>query len=158
MFTGDRSGDWLYGALYKFGFSSQPHSVSRDDGVRLNDCYITASVRCAPPANKPLRLESENCRKYLLREFELLGNVRVVVALGRVAFDAVLGAMRFLGKDNWTARPRFAHAGEFDLGGSLTLIASYHPSQQNTFTGTLTRVMFDRVFRRARAILNRERH
>jgi uracil-DNA glycosylase family 4 len=153
MFTGDRSGDWLYGALHAFGFASQPESVGRDDGLKLRDCYITAAVRCAPPANKPHPVEFERCRLYLIEEIKLLEKVRVVVALGKIGFDAFLKARRANGGASLRPRPEFGHGREFTLADDLTLLASYHPSQQNTFTGKLTRDMFADVFRRARGLL-----
>lgn len=153
MFTGDRSGDWLYRTLYRFGFTNQPTSVSRDDGLKLNDCYITASLRCAPPRNKPLPEELTNCQPYLLKEIELLSNVRVIVALGRVAFDTACRAYRSLGLTTLRGTPPFTHGTLVRLNEHLTLIASYHPSQQNTFTGKLTETMFNRIFEKARALL-----
>ncbi|HKY04816.1 MAG TPA: uracil-DNA glycosylase [Blastocatellia bacterium] len=155
VFTGDRSGDWLYRALFKAGFANQPTSVHRDDGLRLTDCYITAVIHCAPPDNKPLPEEVSNCRPYLLTEIESLDTVRVVVALGRIAFDAVLAAFKTLGPATAGKgkKPLFGHGAECQLTGSVSLIASFHPSQQNTFTGRLTEPMFDSVFARARSIL-----
>jgi uracil-DNA glycosylase family 4 len=152
MFTGDRSGEWLYRALHKFGFANQPNSTDRDDGLELRDCYITAALHCAPPENKPLPEELKNCRPFLIREFELLMNFRVVVALGRIAFEAVLRSFKDAGR---VLRPNcaFAHGAELKLNDRLTLIASFHPSQQNTFTGKLTEPMFDAVFRRARELM-----
>ena len=155
MFTGDRSGDWLYRALHKQGFANQPTSVHRNDGLQLSDCYITAAVRCAPPANKPLPHELSNCRPYLLKEFELLVNVRVIVALGKFAFDAVVNALMTLAPAPLSKRPRFSHGAEYRWNDRYTLIASFHPSQQNTFTGKLTEPMFDAIFRRARGLLPR---
>lgn len=151
IFTGDRSGDWLFRALHKAGFANQPLSVDRHDGLRLRDCYVTAAVRCAPPDNKPLPQENANCRPYLLRELELLKRLRVIIALGRFAFDAAIDSVGLL--DPEPKRPQFKHAAELDLSGGVTLIASFHPSQQNTFTGKLTEPMFDRVFARAKKIL-----
>ncbi len=153
VFTGDRSGDWLYEALHRFGFASSPHSVSRDDGLRLHNAYISAVVRCAPPGNKPTREESETCRNYLVRELEALPDVRVVVALGKIAFDGFLAAWRELGHEPGKPRPKFSHGSEHRLERRVTLLGSYHPSQQNTFTGRLTRSMFHQVFRRARSLL-----
>jgi uracil-DNA glycosylase family 4 len=153
IFTGDRSGDWLFRALHKAGFANQPESRHRDDGLRLRDCYVTAAVRCAPPQNKPLPKEIANCRRYLFRELELLKRVRVIIALGRLAFDAALTSVGF--DESPKRRPKFGHAAEFKLSGEVTLIASFHPSQQNTFTGKLTEPMFDRVFSRAREIISR---
>ena len=151
IFTGDRSGDWLFRALHKAGFANQPLSVDRHDGLRLRDCYVTAAVRCAPPDNKPLPQENANCRPYLLRELGLLKRLRVIIALGRFAFDAAIDSVGLL--DPEPKRPQFKHAAELDLSGGVTLIASFHPSQQNTFTGKLTEPMFDRVFARAKKIL-----
>ena len=153
VFTGDRSGDWLYEALHRYGFATSPHSVSRDDGLRLEDAYISAVARCAPPGNKPTREETETCRSYLVRELEALEDVRVVVALGRIAFDGFLAAWRELGREAGKPRPKFSHGSEQLLGPAVTLLGSYHPSQQNTFTGKLTRSMFHKVFRRARSLL-----
>jgi uracil-DNA glycosylase family 4 len=150
IFTGDRSGDWLYDALYEFGFANQPTSVHRDDGLRLTDCYIAAAVRCAPPDNKPEPSEFDACRPYLLEELRLLTRVRVVVALGKIAFDQYLKACRELGRPRVSPAPVFSHGATYRLPWGVTLIGSYHPSQQNTFTGKLTRGMFHRVFRAAR--------
>ena len=156
IFTGDRSGDWLYRALYRAGFANQPTSVQRGDGLKLQDCYITAAVHCAPPDNKPLPDEISNCRPYLLREIELLKHLRVVVALGRLAFDAAISSFGLPTQDHSArriARPKFAHGAECQLRHGATLIASFHPSQQNTFTGRLTEPMFDHIFTRARDLL-----
>ncbi len=150
IFTGDESGNWLYGALYEFGFSNQPTSVHREDGLGLKNCYITAAVRCAPPANKPARVEFERCRPYLVQELKLLKNVRVVLALGKIAFDSFLKAHAEAGGRVPKPRPQFRHGGIDQLSGGLTLLASYHPSQQNTFTGKLTKKMFHEVFRKAK--------
>lgn len=149
MFTGDESGNWLFRALYKAGFANQPTSADRDDGLRLTDCYITATARCAPPLNKLLPEEIGNCRPYLLREIELLKNVQVVVGLGKIGFDAALNAYRDIGRIAFAARPKFGHAAQYSFG-DLTFIASFHPSQQNTFTGKLTEPMFNRIFAMAR--------
>lgn len=163
VFTGDRSGDWLYRALYRAGFANQPTSVHRNDGLALNDCYINAVIHCAPPDNKPLPGEIMNCRPYLLREIETLSRLRVVVALGRIAFDAAIAAFG-LAQDDFeqsdkprrasaSRRPKFSHGAECDLQGRVKLIASFHPSQQNTFTGKLTEPMFDQIFSRARSLI-----
>lgn len=157
MFTGDRSGDWLYRALHKAGFANQPTSVSREDGMKLKDCYITASCRCAPPLNKLLPQELANCRPYLLSEFRLLKRVRVVVGLGKIGFDAAAASLRELGKAHITPKPRFGHGVEYDLENGLTLIGSFHPSQQNTFTGRLTETMLDAIFARALSLLRQGR-
>jgi uracil-DNA glycosylase len=151
IFTGDSSGDFLYRALFETGFASQPTSVSRDDGLTLRDAYISAAVRCAPPNNKPARDEFRNCLPYLERELELLGEIRVVVALGRLAFDAYLGILQSQAKIARRSGFTFAHGQDYETGPDQPLlIASYHPSQQNTFTGKLTPAMFRAVFRRAR--------
>jgi uracil-DNA glycosylase len=155
IFTGDRSGDWLFRALHKARFANQPASVNREDGLNLRDCYVTAAVRCAPPQNKPLPTEIANCRPYLLRELELLESVRVIVALGRLAFDAAMASAGL--QEGYKRRPRFAHAAECKLSGGIALIASFHPSQQNTFTGRLTEPMFNLVFSRAREIIEATR-
>jgi len=152
IFTGDRSGDWLYGTLHRFGFANQPASTDRGDGLQLISAYVTAAARCAPPDNKPTKEEFEHCRPYLERELQLLERLRVVVPLGRIAFDAYLNARRTLAQPVPQPRPRFAHAASHDLG-NITLIGSYHPSQRNTQTGFLTQAMFDRVFAMARRII-----
>jgi uracil-DNA glycosylase family 4 len=153
MFTGDRSGDWLYRALHKFRFASQAESVHRDDGMTLTDCYVTAAVRCAPPQNKPNRQEKENCLAFLGEEITCFDNVRVVIALGKLAFDATLKV--WLRQDMLTAKRRdaFRHGAEIPLNERTRLLASYHPSQQNTFTGRLTEAMFDDIFARAVELL-----
>jgi uracil-DNA glycosylase family 4 len=152
VFTGDRSGDWLYEALFASGFANQPTSVHKDDSLQLRDCYITAAVHCAPPDNKPLPEEFAACRSYLLQELTLLKQVRVVVALGQVAFAAYLTARRELGLPVPSPVPRFGHGRVFNLDGTF-LLGSYHPSQQNTFTGRLTREMFQAVFRNAQKLV-----
>jgi uracil-DNA glycosylase family 4 len=153
IFTGDRSGDWLYGALYAAGFANQPDSIRRNDGLKLMDCYITAAVRCAPPDNKPNWIEFERCQPYLVQELELFEAVRVVIALGKIAFDSFLAAHQKNGGTVPKPRPRFGHGASVVLPNGVTLIGSYHPSQQNTFTGKLTRPMFHSIFARARAAL-----
>jgi uracil-DNA glycosylase family 4 len=154
VFTGDSSGDLLYRTLYETGFASQPHSVSRDDGMRLKDAYITATVRCAPPGNKPQPEEFSNCREYLEREMALLRNVRVVVALGKIAFDAYLSILQRKGEIASRSSYHFAHGAVYRFKPPLpTLIASYHPSRQNTQTGRLTTAMFLAVFRKAQKCL-----
>jgi uracil-DNA glycosylase family 4 len=153
MFTGDRSGDWLFEALHHAGFASQPTSVSRDDGLRLRDAYITATLRCAPPLNKPLPQEIVACEPYLLEELRLLDRVRVVVGLGRIGWQAYLRARRRLGLPRSQRAPEFGHGVATEFEDGLTLLACYHPSQQNTFTGKLTRPMLRGVFLRAREIL-----
>ena len=146
VFTGDRSGDWLYGALHRAGFANQPNSTHRDDGLSLTGAYVTAVVRCAPPANKPTPEERDNCTPYLARELDLLTEVRVIVCLGAYALD---GISRLLAL---SPRPRFGHGAEIPTPGDRTIICSYHPSQQNTFTGRLTEPMLDAVFARAREL------
>jgi len=153
IFTGDRSGDWLFRALYNFGFANQPTSKDRNDGLRLIDCYITASIHCAPPDNKPLPSEFVNCRPYLLDELRQLKRVRVVVALGLVAFKTFFGARKQIGLQNPVPLPPFGHGVATTLADGLKVISSYHPSQQNTQTGKLTEKMFDDVFRQARESL-----
>jgi len=149
IFTGDRSGDWLYAALYAAGLASQPTSTHRGDGLVLRGAYVSAAARCAPPANKPLPEEFEACREYLVRELALLAQLRVVVALGGLALQNVLRAWAAAGHRLPRPLPRFAHAAESVLPGGVTLLCSYHPSQQNTFTGRLTREMLEGVFQRA---------
>jgi uracil-DNA glycosylase family 4 len=155
MFTGDRSGDWLYAALHRAGFANQPHAVAKDDGLELRDAYVGAVVRCAPPANKPTPEERDNCLPYLERELELLERARVIVALGSFGWDGVLRAARGLGVEVPRPRPRFGHGAEAEVG-RWRLIGCYHPSQQNTFTGKLTESMIDAVFARARDLSQRE--
>jgi uracil-DNA glycosylase len=150
VFTGDRSGDWLFGSLHRTGFANQPHSVTRDDGLELRDCYVTAPVKCAPPDNKPLPVERANCAPWLDGELVLLPTVRVVVALGAYAWDA---ALRHLGPVR--PKPRFGHGAETSLPERRTLLGSYHVSQQNTNTGRLTEAMLDGVFWRARELVER---
>jgi uracil-DNA glycosylase family 4 len=146
IFTGDRSGDWLFRALHRAGYANQPTSVHRGDGLRLAGAWVCAAVRCAPPANAPTPAERDTCAPYLVRELALLDRVRVVVALGGLAYATVarLTGLR--------PRPRFGHGVEATLPDGRSMIASYHPSQQNTFTGTLTEPMFDAVFSRARQL------
>jgi uracil-DNA glycosylase family 4 len=153
VFTGDSSGDWLYEALHRFGFASQPTSVSRDDGLRLSDCYVTAAARCAPPANRPAREELEHCRGWLARELELLHRVRVVIALGGIAREAWLRASGWWDRLSPRARPAFGHGAIATLPDGTVFIASYHPSRQNTNTGRLTREMWYGAFRDARRCL-----
>jgi len=151
MFTGDRSGDFLYAALHRAGFANQPIALSRDDGLQLIDAYITAAGRCAPPDNKPTPAELNHCRSYLIEELRLLQSVRVIVALGKIAFDTVLATLVDRGVEIPKPRPAFGHEAVYPLD-HYTLIASYHPSQRNTQTGLLTPPMFDRVFTRARVL------
>jgi uracil-DNA glycosylase family 4 len=146
VFTGDRSGDWVFAALHRAGYANQPTSTSADDGLRLRDAYVAAAVRCAPPANKPTPAERDACLPYLAREMEVLDSVRVVVALGRFAYDVVAGLLGV------RPRPRFGHGVEVDVAEGRTVICSYHPSQQNTFTGKLTEEMFNAIFTRARRL------
>lgn len=154
MFTGDRSGDWLYGALHAAGFANQANSDHRDDGLRLRECYITAAVHCAPPGNKPAIGEFQRCRPYLVQELKHFRQVKVVIALGKIAFDSFIKAYEEAGGTITKPRPKFGHGVAVDLPNGQRLICSYHPSQQNTFTGKLTRPMFQSIFDRARAILN----
>jgi uracil-DNA glycosylase family 4 len=154
IFTGDRSGDWLYRALHVFGFANQPTSIAPGDGLQLTDCYITAALRCPPPQNRPTRQELETCRPYLVREVALLSRVRVVVLLGRIAFDTFLRVCQQTKIALPRPRPKFAHGARFRLANGLTLLASYHPSQQNTSTRRLTRPMFHAIFREARRLVS----
>ncbi len=159
MFTGDRSGEWLFNALYEFGFANQPYSFRRDDGFKLDDCYITATIRCAPPKNKPLPEEIEICRPYFLKELDLLKNVKVIVPLGQIAFTQTLKSLR--SKDFDIPSLSFGHGKLYLLSlrtqhselRTITLITTYHPSQQNTQTGKLTKPMFHRIFRMVRSKL-----
>jgi uracil-DNA glycosylase family 4 len=154
VFTGDRSGDWLYRALHRFGFANQPQSIDRNDGLKLIDCYITAAIHCAPPDNKPLPDEFINCRPYFLEELTRLKKVRVVVPLGLIGFKTYFAGRSSIGLENPYPLPRFGHNVAVDLPGGVTVISSFHPSQQNTQTGKLTESMFDEVFRGARALLD----
>jgi uracil-DNA glycosylase family 4 len=146
VFTGDRSGEWLYRALHRAGFANQPTSIDRRDGLTLRDSWVTVCVRCAPPGNKPTPAERDTCLPFLVDELRLLRRARVLVCLGAFAWDGVLRALAS------PTRPKFAHAAEATVGG-YTLVGSYHPSQQNTFTGRLTEPMLDAVFARARALV-----
>jgi uracil-DNA glycosylase family 4 len=150
VFTGDRSGDWLYGALHRAGFANQPTSTHRGDGLRLINCYINACVRCAPPQNKPTPDERDACLPYLVAELQLLRHVRVIVCLGAFAWDGAWRALRALGPVS-VRKPRFGHAVQAVIG-PRTLLGCYHPSQQNTFTGRLTRDMLDAILQQARAL------
>ena len=160
MFTGDGSGHWLMRALHRAGFASQPTSEHRDDGLQLHNAYLTAVVRCAPPDNRPTPRESANCTVYLQQELALLRQARVVVTLGQIAFSTYLRLAQQLGVRLPTPRPRFAHGVTYRLPPSPNvppiLIASYHPSRQNTQTGRLTEAMLDRIFRIARREIQRE--
>jgi uracil-DNA glycosylase family 4 len=149
MFTGDRSGDFLYAALYRAGLANQPSSVSRADGLQLRGVYITAPCRCAPPANKPLPIELRRCAPFLSRELELLSGVRVFLALGAIGFRALLDSLASKGEPFPSPRPVFGHGAEVALRDGRLLLASYHVSQQNTQTGKLTPAMFDAVLVKA---------
>ena len=151
MFTGDRSGDWLYAALYRAGLANQPESVGVDDGLRLLGAYVTAVNRCPPPQNRPTTEERDNCLPYLVRELRLLRSARVIVALGAYAWAGSLLALGELGAEVPRPRPKFGHGAEARIG-EWTLVGCFHPSQQNTFTGRLTEPMLDEVFARARAL------
>jgi uracil-DNA glycosylase family 4 len=159
MFTGDGSGTWLIRALYRAGFASQPTATHRNDGLRLRDAYLTATVRCAPPDNKPTTREIANCLTYLQQDLLLLRRVRIIVTLGHVAFNAYLALARQGGVTIPVPRPKFAHGAHYELASSRgrapLLIASYHPSRQNTQTGRLTEPMLDSIFQQARKILDR---
>jgi uracil-DNA glycosylase family 4 len=151
VFTGDRSGDFLFAALHRTGFANQPNSDRADDGLRLRDCYIAAAVRCAPPANKPTPAERDECRPYLVRELALLRRLRVVVVLGAFGYEAAWSSLKHAGFALPARRPRFAHGLEVGCG-AVTVVGSFHPSQQNTFTGKLTPGMLDAVFVRAQEL------
>ncbi len=154
MFTGDRSGDFLYRALFEAGFANQPQSIRRGDGLELWRCYVTAALRCAPPGNKPAKEELRNCRPYLARELELLTRVRVVLALGRIGFEAYLNAIEPRLEGRPRSAFRFGHGARFELPDGLPrLFAAYHPSQQNTQTGRLTSEMFRSVLESIRGYL-----
>ena len=150
VFTGDRSGDWLFASLHRTGFANQPKSVSRDDGLRLRDCWVSAAVRCAPPANRPTPQERDNCLPWTVGELELLPDAQVIVCLGAFAWDAALRVRAALGEPASRPKPRFGHGAELD--GRWVLLGCFHPSQQNTFTGKLTEPMMDGVFARARLL------
>lgn len=149
MFTGDRSGDWLYAAMHRAGLASQAEAVSADDGLELIDAWVTASVRCAPPDNKPTTEERDTCAPFLVRELALLRQVRAIVALGAFGWNGALTALKANGHEIPRPKPKFGHGAEAQIG-DVTLIGSYHVSQQNTFTGRLTEPMLDAVFARAR--------
>ena len=151
IFTGDRSGDFLFASLHRTGFANQPRSERRGDGLRLRDAFVTAVNRCPPPANRPTPAERDNCLPYAVAELELLERARVLVGLGSYAWDGALRACRALGEAASRPKPRFAHAAETHLG-RWTMVGCFHPSQQNTFTGRLTPEMMDAVFRRAREL------
>ena len=155
IFTGDRSGDFLFAALHRAGFASQPTSVSRNDGLRLIDCYVAAAARCAPPANKPLPEEIGRCREYLVREWSLLGTLRAVLCLGKVGQDALVAMLRSIGRVPPRRAFAFGHGVSHHLGDGLALFASFHPSQQNTFTGKLTAADMDVVLAEVRAHVGR---
>jgi uracil-DNA glycosylase family 4 len=147
VFTGDRSGDWLFASMYRTGFANQPESVAVGDGLELRGAWVSAAVRCAPPANKPLPSERDNCLPYAAEELRLLRNVRVIVCLGQFGWNAACMLLSLRPK------PKFGHGAEHQLPDGRTLLATYHPSQQNTFTGTLTEPMIDAVFGRARQLV-----
>jgi uracil-DNA glycosylase len=151
IFTGDRSGDWLFAALHRAGFANQPTSVHRGDGLVLTGCWVTAAVRCAPPDNRPTTEERDRCLPYFGRELELLSRARVIVCLGSFAWTSALRTLDAAGCDVPRPRPKFAHGSEAEVA-DYVLLGSFHPSQQNTFTGRLTEPMFDAVFSRARAL------
>lgn len=147
VFTGDRSGDWLFGAMHRVGFANQPTAEHRDDGLALLDAYVLAAVRCPPPQNRPTTEERDRCRPFLERELALLPNTRVLLALGGWALGVLASV------EGVRPRPKFGHGAEFELPDGRVLLCSYHPSQQNTFTGRLTQPMFDAVFARARELV-----
>jgi uracil-DNA glycosylase len=151
VFTGDRSGDWLFAALWRAGFANQPTSVRPGDGLELSDCWVVAAVRCAPPANRPTPAERDNCLPYLARELELLARARVILCLGGFAWDAALRTLAVGGASVPRPRPKFGHGSEAEVG-DYVLLGCFHPSQQNTFTGRLTESMTDDVLARAREL------
>jgi uracil-DNA glycosylase family 4 len=151
VFTGDRSGDWLFASMHRCGFANQPRSVSLDDGLQLTDAYVAAAVRCAPPDNKPTRDERDRCLPYFVRELALLNRVTVIVTLGAFAYEALWGVLRAEGVALPRPRPRFGHGIEVPTDRA-TIVGCFHPSQQNTFTGKLTEPMLDAVFTRAREL------
>lgn len=151
IFTGDRSGDWLFASMWRCGLANQPTSVSRDDGLELRGAYVNAAVRCAPPANKPLPSERDTCFPFLVRELELLLDVDTIVCLGGFAWEAALRLRAALGDPTPRPKPRFGHGAEL-IGERFALVGCYHPSQQNTFTGRLTEPMIDAAFLRAREL------
>lgn len=153
MFTGDESGKWLYRALYKAGFANQSVSSDINDGLTLKNCYITAACRCAPPQNKPLPLEIKTCRPFVLDEFRLLKHLCVVIGLGKIGFDTAFDCMKELGWTDQMPRPKFSHGAVVTFDRGIVLLGSYHPSQQNTFTGTLTEPMFNSIFSTAQRFL-----
>jgi uracil-DNA glycosylase family 4 len=152
IFTGDRSGDFLFAGLHRVGYANQPTSVRREDGLALRDCYISATARCAPPANKPLPVEVTNCAAFLDREWSLLRRKHVILALGGIAWDAALALAWRNGCGVISPKPKFAHGAGVELREGLHLVGSYHVSQQNTFTGRLTNAMFDAVLERCRSL------
>jgi uracil-DNA glycosylase len=156
VFTGDRSGDWLFASLWRCGLANQPESRSRDDGLRLDGAWVTAAVRCAPPANKPTPVERDTCLPYLVRELRLLSEARVIVCLGAFGWDAALLARAALGEPTPRPRPRFGHGAELPAD-RWPLLGCYHPSQQNTFTGRLTEPMLDAALQRAKVIAGTDR-
>ena len=155
IFTGDKSGEWLYGELYRQGLASRPDSVSRDDGMKLRGVYVTAALRCAPPGNRPLPIEAERCREYLIRELRALRQVRVRLALGRIAVDAYLRARSAQGSTALRPKPSFGHGLYHPLPEGGWLLCSYHPSQQNTSTGVLTPAMWRQAFDTASLLRDR---
>jgi uracil-DNA glycosylase family 4 len=154
-FTGDASGNFMYPVLYETGFANQPNATDRNDGLKLKDLYITAAVRCAPPDNKPLPVELANCATYLERELQGLGKVRVVVALGRIGFDAYLNYLKRRGQLAGKKAYIFGHGARYEMPDGRILLASYHPSNQNTQTGKLTRKMFVQIFKEAARLADR---
>jgi uracil-DNA glycosylase family 4 len=153
VFTGDASGDWLFHALHEAGFANQPTSVSADDGLRLRGALVTCAVRCAPPNNRPDAAEADRCRPFLVEELRGYRSLAVILALGRFAFDAIRSALPIAGRGDLDPTFRFAHCVERTTAEGLTILASYHPSRQNTQTGRLTRAMFREPFARARALI-----
>ena len=156
MFTGDNSGVFLWASLFRTGFANQPQSLHRGDGLELRDALISAAARCAPPDNKPLPQELANCRPYLLHELQLMPQLRVLLGLGKIGFDAAFDVARAAGLSDLKSRPRFSHGAKVKLNPQVSLLGTYHPSQQNTFTGRLTEPMLDAVFVQARELIQVE--
>lgn len=153
LFTGDKSGEWLFRAMFRSDFCSQATSIARGDGLELRGCYISAAIHCAPPQNKPLPSELANCRPYLHEELRQLKDLKVVLGLGKIGFDAAFDALRAVGLSTLKARPKFGHGAQIEVKTGLVLMGTYHPSQQNTFTGKLTEAMLDAIFVRAKEII-----
>jgi len=156
LFTGDKSGEWLFRAMHRAGFASQASSTHAGDGLGLLDCAISCAIHCAPPDNKPLPQELRNCRPYLLEELRMMTSLRVVLGLGKIGFDTAFDALKEAGLTGMKTRPKFAHGAAYEVAPTLWLLGSFHPSQQNTFTKRLSEPMLDDVFARAKQLLSDE--